>query len=104
VALTLLFIAVVAAPLAAQGSGIDFVSEPAPGSQTAGGGGYFLIRTEPGHRLEQSLSLRNDSNQRLALRLAAVDATTGPLGGVSYRLETEPPWGLRRGYLSKGSR
>lgn len=76
-------------PVAAQEGGIEFVAEPAPGSETAEGGGYFLIPTEPGVKVVQSLALRNDSNKRLALRLAGVDATTGPFGGVSYGLENE---------------
>jgi len=77
-------------PLAAQEGGINFVVEPAPGSQTAEGGGYFVIPIKPGVKVVQSLALRNDSGKPLALRLAAVDAATGPFGGVSYGLEDEP--------------
>ena len=78
-------------PATAQESGIDIVVEPASGSDTAAGGGYFLLAARPGQSLEQALALRNDSNRRLFLRLAAVDATTGPYGGVSYGLGTESP-------------
>ena len=78
-------------PTTAQESGIDFVVEPASGSETPVDGGYFLLAARPGQSLEQSLALRNDSNRRLFLRLAAVDATTGPYGGVSYGLGSESP-------------
>ncbi|MGH2821099.1 MAG: WxL protein peptidoglycan domain-containing protein, partial [Actinomycetota bacterium] len=46
--------------------------------------------TDPGVKVVQSLALRNDSSKPLALRLAGVDATTGPFGGASYGLENEP--------------
>lgn len=78
-------------PVSAQEGGIDFVVEPAPGSDTAPGGGYFLVGSNPGDTVAQSLALRNDSRRRLSLKLDAVDATTGPFGGVSYGVESESP-------------
>jgi hypothetical protein len=66
-----------------------FLAAPGRGSQTAPGGGYFLLEARPGQSVEQSIGLRNDSKGTLDLRLVPVDATTGPLGGVSYGLEHE---------------
>lgn len=87
-----LLLLIAAAPAAtAQDSDIDFLVEPAEGSQLAESGGYFLIPTEPGSQVVQTLALRNDSAQRLPLRLQAVDATTGPYGGASYGLPGEIP-------------
>lgn len=74
----------------AQQPGVEFAVEPAPKSQTAEGGGYFLIRGGIGQRVKQSLNLRNESDRPLTLKLAAVDATTGQLGGVSYGLPQDP--------------
>lgn len=74
----------------AQQPGVEFAVEPGSNSQTAEGGGYFLIDGAPGKRVRQSLTLRNESGKSLTLRLAAVDATTGQLGGVSYALPNEP--------------
>lgn len=54
-------------------------------------GGYFVIEAEPGDSLVQSVDLRNESREGLRLRLAAVDALTGPLGGASYGLPDEQP-------------
>lgn len=70
----------------AQQPGVEFAVEPGPGSQTAPRGGYFVIKAGPGQRVRQSVSLRNESGRPVTLRLAAVDATTGQLGGVSYGL------------------
>ena len=81
----------VAGVATAQEGGVDFVVEPAPGSSTAPQGGYFLITATPGGEVTQVIGLRNDSPSRLELRLAAVDAVTGQLGGASYALETETP-------------
>lgn len=75
----------------AQEGGVDFVVEPVPGSSTAPQGGYFLITAAPGGEISQSIGLRNDSSSRLDLRLAAVDAVTGQLGGASYALASETP-------------
>lgn len=69
----------------------DFVAEPAPGSQTAPTGGYFLLRAEPGSEVTEAVGLRNDSGRRLQLELAAVDATTGQRGGASYGVGTDAP-------------
>lgn len=66
-----------------------FLVAPGRGAETAPGGGYFLLEAEPGHTVEQSIGLRNDSEEPIELRLVPVDATTGPLGGVSYGLEQE---------------
>lgn len=80
-----------ASAASAQDSDRTFVAEPVPGSQTAPTGGYFLLEAEPGEQIQQSVGLRNDSAGQLELRLAAVDATTGQLGGVSYALPDERP-------------
>lgn len=82
---------VATSPASAQDSDAAFVAEPVPGSRLAPTGGYFLLDAEPGERIEQSIGLRNDSRQQLELRLAAVDATTGPMGGASYALPDEEP-------------
>lgn len=82
---------VCASAAAAQDDGVDFVAEPVPGSQTAPGGGYFLLEAAPGEEISQSIGLRNDADEPLRLRLAAVDAVTGQLGGASYELDGETP-------------
>jgi hypothetical protein len=76
---------------AAQDAGVEFVVEPVPGSQTAPRGGYFVIAAEPASSIGQAVGLRNDSERPLELHLAAVDAVTGSLGGVSYGLPDEEP-------------
>lgn len=76
-------------PALAQSDDLDFMVTPPPGSDTAPQGGYFMLEAEPGEVITQSLDIRNDSSQRLELQLAAVDAVTGPLGGVSYGLAGE---------------
>lgn len=78
---------------AQESDGTAFVAEPAPGSQTAPEGGYFLLEAEPGETVQQSIGLRNDSDEELTLQLAEVDAATGQLGGVSYALAGEPTTG-----------
>ncbi|MDQ3914432.1 MAG: DUF916 domain-containing protein [Actinomycetota bacterium] len=70
----------------AQERGVQFAVEPGPGSETDPAGGYFVIKAEPGQRVRQSVTLRNESSRSIELQLAAVDATTGQLGGVSYGL------------------
>jgi hypothetical protein len=89
--LAVMLILVAAGVATAQEGGVDFVVEPVPGSDTAPGGGYFLITTSPGAEVSQAIGVRNDSPSRLELRLAAVDAVTGQLGGASYALDTEAP-------------
>ncbi len=79
----------VALPAAAQQEDPQFVAEPAAGSQTAGTG-YFVIEAEPGDGVKQAIYLRNDSGRSLTLNLAALDATTGAVGGVSYELPNAP--------------
>lgn len=86
-----MLILVAAGVATAQEGGVDFVVEPVPGSSTAPRGGYFLINVTPGGEVSQAIGLRNDSPSRLELRLAAVDAVTGQLGGASYALDTEAP-------------
>lgn len=76
--------------LSQDAEGTTFVAEPVPGSQTAPDGGYFLIDATPGETVRQAIGLRNDSDEQLVLQLAAVDATTGQLGGASYGLPDEP--------------
>lgn len=78
-----------ALPASAQPQDPAFVVEPAPDAQT-GGRGYFVIGAEPGQTVTQSIYLRNDSGAPLKLELAAVDATTGPVGGASYELPNDP--------------
>jgi hypothetical protein len=91
-----LLLAWVLIPLAAgvataQEGGVNFLVEPVPGSSTAPRGGYFLVTATPGGKVTQAIGVRNDSPGRLELRLAAVDAVTGQLGGASYTLDTETP-------------
>lgn len=69
----------------------DFVAQPASNSQTDPAGGYFMIKSRPGESVTQSVELRNDGRRSLHLRLAAVDAVTGPLGGASYGLPEDKP-------------
>lgn len=85
----------IATPMASAQESDDtaFVAEPAPGSQTAPEGGYFVLEAEQGETVEQSIGLRNDSDEELTLQLAAVEATTGQLGGVSYALADETATG-----------
>ena len=63
--------------------------QPSTGSQTGRGGYYVLKMAERGSSI-QSLGFRNDSKNHLNLQLAAVDAITGPIGGVSYGLPDDP--------------
>lgn len=79
--------------IAQDSDGTSFVAEPGPDSQTDPEGGYFVLETAPGETVEQSIGLRNDSDEQLTLHLAAVDATTGQLGGASYALADEPATG-----------
>lgn len=74
----------------AQQPGVEFAVEPGPKAQTAPQGGYFVIKANPGRRVRQSVALRNESGRPLTLELAAVDAITGQLGGVSYGLPADP--------------
>lgn len=75
----------------AQEPDANFVAEPSPGSQLAPSGGYFLLEATPGQEIRQSIGLRNDGAEPLELRLDAVDAATGQLGGASYELADEEP-------------
>jgi hypothetical protein len=86
---TLLLVAPGAAT--AQEGSVNFVVEPVPGSSTAPRGGYFLLQATRGDAVTQAIGVRNDSPDRLELRLAAVDAVTGQRGGASYTLDTETP-------------
>jgi hypothetical protein len=86
---SLLLLAVFARPAHAQTDGLEFVAEPAEGSSISEGG-WFELEAPAGAGATQALSLRNDSSAPLDLRLAAVDAVTGALGGVSYALPDEP--------------
>lgn len=71
------------------GAAITFQVEPAGGSSTAPGGGYFVIAGTPGQAVTQALSVRNDSDGPLDLRLAAVDAGTAQAGGTTFGDGTE---------------
>lgn len=85
-----LFAALLMPAARAQQPGVEFAVQPGPGSQTAPGRGYFLIEAGGGDRVRQTLLVRNESGRPVQLRLAAVDATTGQLGGVSYGLPQDP--------------
>lgn len=63
-------------------AGINFFAEPAPSSSSALG--YFVIEAEPGDSISQAIALRNDSKERMTLRLYAADATTSTYGGADY--------------------
>jgi hypothetical protein len=95
---TLRFVAVVACALlpfaptaahAASGAAITFQVEPAAGSSTAPGGGYFVVAGTPGQAVTQALSVRNDSDSPLDLHLDAVDAATAQAGGTTFADGTE---------------
>ncbi len=65
---------------------LSFLVRPAADSSTAEHGGYFVLDAEPGEEVRQGLELRNDSSEPIELQLAAVDATTGQVGGISFEL------------------
>ncbi|HUR18389.1 MAG TPA: DUF916 domain-containing protein [Acidimicrobiales bacterium] len=92
-AAAVLALVVLAVPAAsAQEGGVNFVAEPVPGSQTdPAGGGFFYLQGDPGAEITQAIGLRNDSAGPLQMKLAAVDASTGQLGGASYALANETP-------------
>lgn len=90
----------IAAPAAAQQAGVSFVAEPAPGSQTAPDGGYFVLESEPGAEVKQSIGVRNDGPEPLDLRLAAVDVVTGQLGGASYGIAGDERPGGTGGWIT----
>lgn len=71
--------------------GPAFTVTPSEGSDTAEDGGYFLVTGRPGRTFTQSVDLHNDDDAPLRMELAAVDATTSPVGGVSYGLPDDPP-------------
>lgn len=79
-----------AGPALAQQDASSYVAEPAPGSSVSRGG-YFELGLSPGEQATQTLALQNVSDEPLELRLAAVDAVTGALGGVSYGLPDDDP-------------
>lgn len=74
-----------------QPSVVDYAVQPAPGSSASEHGDYFALEAAPGTSVTQSLFVRNDSKRPITLRVAAVDAATGPYGGVSYGLVTDDP-------------
>lgn len=92
-AAAVLALAMLAVPTAsAQDGGVNFVAEPTPGSQTdPAGGGFFYLQGDPGAEITQTIGLRNDSDGPLQMKLAAVDASTGQVGGASYALANETP-------------
>src|SRR4051812_39360886 len=71
----------VAAPVApavpAYGAG------PGPGAVTTSAS-YFAFDASPGDAAAQSILLTNPTTDPVELRLAPVDAATGPRGGISY--------------------
>lgn len=76
-------------PTVAQAQESDFTVQPGPGSATSERGDYFVVPMQPGGSSRQTVALRNDSSSPIEVRLAAVDARTGPIGGVSYDLVGE---------------
>ena len=68
-----------------------FLAQPAAGSTTEPGGGYFVVAGSPGKTFTQRVALRNDSDGPLNLHLGAVDAGTAQRGGSSFALETDKP-------------
>jgi hypothetical protein len=64
---------------------------PSPGSLTEPAGSYFLLDTDPGAELTQSITLRNDSGAPMDLTVSAVDADTANNGGISFPLAGEQP-------------
>jgi hypothetical protein len=73
----------------AQSDEMPFSADVAPGSDSYKTG-YYLIEAAPGETVTESLLLRNLSDAPITLHIQSVDATTGPLGGVSYGLPDEP--------------
>lgn len=67
-----------------------FTMTPAPGASTSPGNDYFLIQAKPGETVQQEVAIRNESSSPITVQLVAVDARTGPVGGVSYNLPEEP--------------
>lgn len=73
----------------AQSTDMPFAADPAPGTASYKAG-YFVINASPGEAVTETLRLRNDSDAPISLRIASVDATTGPIGGISYGLPGDP--------------
>lgn len=68
-----------------------FLAQPAAGSSTEPRGGYFVVAGVPGKTFTERVSLRNDSDGPLDLRLGALDAATAQMGGSSFALESDTP-------------
>ncbi len=73
----------------AQSSDMPFAAEPAPESPSFKTG-YFVINASPGSSVTEILRLTNESSAPIRLSIKTVDATTGPYGGVSYGLPSDP--------------
>lgn len=86
---TLLLVLAAPSLSTAQEAATDFSVEPARGSSLAEGASYFSLNGEAGDSFRQALVVGNGSNDALTLRLAAVDAGTGPFGGAAYGLPAE---------------
>lgn len=71
---------------AAEG-GVKFTAEPA--TKSAAVDGYFRFKAPPGRKVDGAVSVRNITNSRIDLQLAAVAANTAQKGGVDYGLPTE---------------
>jgi hypothetical protein len=87
---------VLAADPALSTGGDSFVVQPAAGSATVSHGGWFQISAQPGDVVAEAVALHNDSGDPVEVHVAAVDARTGPSGGVEYALADEPRTGVAR--------
>lgn len=74
-------------PAAAQAPGAAFAIEPL-GSQ-AKHTGYFVLDARPGDTLSGRVRIGNSGQKAGDVRLAAVDAVTGPTSGAVYRQRTD---------------
>ena len=70
-------------------SEIAFSIQPLAGTPAAAKG-YFVVPADPGGQVTQTVSMRNTSDKTIEVRVAAVDASTGPYGGASYGTPGEP--------------
>lgn len=85
-ALLLAAAVLLASPVAA--TELGFSATPAPGPGPARD--YLQLSAAPGAIVRDALVVRNLGDSTIELRLAAVDATTGPQGGASYGVDESP--------------
>lgn len=69
---------------AATGDAPPFDALPAAGSYTDERESYFVIPSRPGTPVRQQITLTNRSKAPVTFVLGTAEATTGPLGGVTY--------------------